>query len=213
MIRSPQLAVLLAMLTAAVTPACGPKRVGGPSRPGDATTIVLLPDAEDDSVGHARVSNHAGSVDLGAERDTTQVVGAQSPGPISTMSEADVERIFGEALSALPPPPRRFTLHFRFDSDDLTNEARALVPEILKSVTARSVPDVVVVGHTDTAGTSASNFDLGIKRANVVRNLLVEAGLETSAIEVISHGEADLLLPTPDETPEPRNRRVEIAIR
>lgn len=212
MTRSPQLAVLLAMLAAALTAACGLKRVAGLSRPGDAT-IVLLPDAENGSVGRARVSNQAGSVDLGAERDTTQVVGAQSPGPVSTLSEADVQRIFGQALAALPAPPRRFTLHFRFDSDDLTDEARALVPEVLRSVTARSVPDVVVVGHTDTAGTRASNFDLGLKRAIFVRNLLVEAGLNTSAIEVISLGETDLLLPTPDETPEPRNRRVEIAVR
>ena len=124
-----------------------------------------------------------------------------------------MQRLFGDALSALPAPPRRFTLHFRFDSDDLTDEARALVPEILRSVTARSVPDVVVVGHTDTAGTSASNFELGLKRASFVRSLLVEAGLETSAIEVISHGETDLLVQTPDDTPEPRNRRVEIAVR
>jgi outer membrane protein OmpA-like peptidoglycan-associated protein len=32
-------------------------------------------------------------------------------------------------------------------------------------------------------------------------------------IEVASHGEADLLVHTPDETPEPRNRRVDITVR
>ena len=213
MTGSPRLAIVLATLTAAALAAgCGPKRVGRLSHPGDAM-IVLLPDAENSSVGRAHVSNPAGAVDLGAARDATQVVGAQAPGPISTLSEADVQRLFGDALSALPAPPRRFTLHFRFDSDDLTDEARALVPEILRSVTARSVPDVVVVGHTDTTGTSASNFELGLKRASFVRSLLVEAGLETSAIEVISHGETDLLVQTPDDTPEPRNRRVEIAVR
>jgi outer membrane protein OmpA-like peptidoglycan-associated protein len=212
MAPSPRLAVLLATLIAALAAACGPKRPAALARPGDAT-IVLLPDGEDGSVGHALVSNEAGSVDLAAAHETTHVIDGQSPGPIGTLSEEDVQNIFGEALSALPAPPRRFTLHFLFDSDDLTDEARALVPEILRSVTARSVPDVVVVGHTDTAGTPASNFELGLRRAIFVRNLLVEAGLDTSAIEVISHGETDLLLPTPDETPEPRNRRVEIAVR
>ena len=38
-------------------------------------------------------------------------------------------------------------------------------------------------------------------------------GLDASLMVVTSHGEADLLVPTPDETPEPRNRRVEIAVR
>lgn len=215
MIRSPRPAVLLVLLTTGLAPACAAKRTGGSPRPARPThaTVVLLPDADDGSVGRAKVSNPAGAVDLTAERDATEVTGAGAPRPVSTLSEADVQRIFGEALAALPAPPRRFTLHFRFDSDDLTNEARALVPTILRAVTTRSVPDVVVVGHTDTAGARASNFALGLKRAGVVRHLLVEAGLDASAIEVISHGETDLLLPTPDDTPEPRNRRVEIAVR
>jgi len=34
-----------------------------------------------------------------------------------TLSEVDVTRIFGDALSALPPATRRFTLYFRFKSD------------------------------------------------------------------------------------------------
>jgi outer membrane protein OmpA-like peptidoglycan-associated protein len=200
------------MLAAAGAAACTPKNVGGHSRAGSAT-VVLLPDAETGAVGHARVWNETGSTDLSRERDATQVFGAEPPGLVSTLSQGDVDKIFGEALSALPAPPRRFTLLFLFDSDDLTEEARALVPEILRSVTARSVPDVVVVGHTDTVGTTSSNFELGLKRAVVVRKLLMDAGLDASAIEVISHGETDLLVPTPDDTPEPRNRRVEIAVR
>jgi outer membrane protein OmpA-like peptidoglycan-associated protein len=52
-----------------------------------------------------------------------------------------------------------------------------------------------------------------LKRATSVRNLLTEAGLDASTIDVTSLGEADLLVKTPDETPEPRNRRVEIAVR
>ena len=206
------LAILLATLAATLMVACGPQRIAGPSRPGD-EIIVLLPDSESGSVGHARVSNPSGAADLAAERDATQVAANQAPGPTNTLSEGDVKRIFGDALSALPPPPRHFTLNFRFESDDLTEEARALVPEILKTVKERSVPDVIVVGHTDTMGTPAANVGLGLKRATTVRNLLVEAGLDASFIEVTSHGEGDLLIQTPDETPEPRNRRVEISVR
>ncbi len=214
MIRAPRHAVCLVLLATTLAPACALRRNGGSrqTRPPRAT-VVLLPDADDGSVGRARVSNQAGAVDLKAARDATEVARAEAPRPVTTLSDADVQRIFGEALSALPAPPRRFTLHFRFDSDDLTEDAKALVPSILRSVTSRPVPDVVVVGHTDTAGTRASNFALGLKRATVVRDLLVEAGLDASAIEVISHGETDLLLPTADNTPEAGNRRVEIAVR
>ena len=129
------------------------------------------------------------------------------------MSDADVKRLFGDALAALPPAPRHYTLYFRFESDALTGESTALVPEILRTVKGLSVPEVVVVGHTDTMGDPGANLALGLKRAKVVRDILVEAGLAPSTIEVTSHGEADLLVTTPDNTPEPRNRRVEITVR
>jgi outer membrane protein OmpA-like peptidoglycan-associated protein len=204
--------IVLATLAAALVAACGAKRIAGPSRPGQ-DLIVLLPDSESGSTGRARVSNQSGSADLDAQREATHVAANQPPSPISTLSEADVKRIFGGALSALPPPPRRFTLYFRFESDELTDESRALVPEIRKTVKERLVPDVAVVGHTDTTGAPEANFKLGLERAMTVRNLLVGAGLDASSIEVTSHGEADLLIQTADQTLEPRNRRVEIAVR
>ena len=129
------------------------------------------------------------------------------------MSEQDVQRVFGAALAALPPAPAHFTLYFRFESNELTDESRALVPEILNIVKQRAVPEVLVVGHTDTMGALRANVDLGMNRATMVRNLLVQAGLDASTVEVASHGESNLLIHTPDETPEPRNRRVEISVR
>ena len=204
--------IVLAGVAVMLTEACGPHRVAGPSRPGE-EIIALLPDSDSGSVGQARVSNQSGSADLSAAREATHVAAGQSPAPPATLSEADVERLFGSALSALPQPPRRFTLNFQFDSDELTDEARALLPEILRTVKERPVPDVIIVGHTDTVGTPDANFALGLKRAIAVRDLLVQAGLDPTFIEVISHGEGDLLVKTADETPEPRNRRVELAVR
>jgi outer membrane protein OmpA-like peptidoglycan-associated protein len=132
---------------------------------------------------------------------------------VFTLSDAEVQQMFGEALAALPPAPQRFVLNFRFESDELTDEARALVPGILSLVRERPFADVVVTGHTDTMGTIRANFDLGLKRALMVRNLLISAGLEASQIQVTSLGETDLLVRTPDDTPEPRNRRVDIVVR
>jgi outer membrane protein OmpA-like peptidoglycan-associated protein len=208
--RPPALLVTIAVVLAA---GCSPKRVAQPTRPTPPTLIVLLPDPESGTTGRARVSNEFGSADLAAPRVATRVTADGPPGPVSTMSEADVKRLFGDALAALPPAPRYFTLHFRFESDALTEESTALVPEILSTVKGLSVPEVVVVGHTDTMGDPRANLALGLKRAISVRDILVKAGLASSTIEVTSHGEADLLVKTPDNTPEPRNRRVEITVR
>jgi outer membrane protein OmpA-like peptidoglycan-associated protein len=124
-----------------------------------------------------------------------------------------VRRIFGEALSALPQAPVHFTLYFKFQSDELTDESRALLPEILATVKQHSIPEVLVVGHTDTMGTPKSNLELGMNRATAVYRILLQVGFDPATIEIRSHGESDLLVKTPDETAEARNRRVEISVR
>jgi outer membrane protein OmpA-like peptidoglycan-associated protein len=205
-------AAALSAVAAGVVWSCGPRRIDTPERPAQSQT-VLLPDSESGAVGRVVVSNPSGSTDLSLARESTIATAGQAPAPAVILSEADVERMFGEALSALPPPPVRFTLYFQFDSDELTDESRGLVTQILQAVKDRPAPDVVVVGHTDTTGSSASNFGLGLKRANVVRNLLAEAGLNAPSVEVATLGETDPLVATADDVAEPRNRRVEIVIR
>jgi peptidoglycan-associated lipoprotein len=205
--------VAVVTIAAGLLTACGMHRAQAPEGRGNADLVMLLPDPEDGKTGRAAVSNGTVSADLEDARHFTLVGVNQPPTRVSTMKESDVKRLFGDVLSALPPAPKHFTLYFRFESDELTDESRALVPDVLKAMKDRPVPEVFVVGHTDTTGTPASNYDLGMKRGSMVRTLLVDAGLDPSAVEVTSHGEAVLLVPTPDETYEARNRRVEITIR
>lgn len=201
------------LLIAAVslTAACAAKRISVPIKQGESLT-VLLPDDDTGATGDARVSNPHGAVNLAEERDAALATANRAP-IAGTLSEADVQKIFGDALSALPPPPQRFTVFFRFESDELTDQSQALIPQILAAVRKHAVQDVVVIGHTDTMGTQPANYALGLKRALMVRNILVDAGLDGATIDVTSVGELDLLVKTADETPEPRNRRVDIAVR
>jgi outer membrane protein OmpA-like peptidoglycan-associated protein len=192
--------LLIALATGAT--ACAPK---------GRAAVVLLRDPEG-TVGRAGVENKKGAADLGAPREGTRVRANERP-VVIVFSEAEVDAMFGPALSALPPAPRRFTLNFRFQSDELTDEARALVPDVLALVRKRPYADVMITGHTDTMGVGRANYELGMKRAMMVRNLLIRAGLETWQIQVTSLGETDLLVHTPDETAEPRNRRVDIVVR
>lgn len=201
----------LAIAAVSTLATCGPKRISGPEPPGQ-DLIVLLQDSDTRTTGAAGVSNSLGSVDLAAERDAALVKPNSAP-VLTRLSAAEVESMFGEALSALPPAPQRFTLLFRFESDELTDQSQALIPQVLAAVKEHAVQDVIVIGHTDTMGTQQANYSLGLKRAMMVRNLLVSSGLNVASIEVTSVGELDPLVKTPDDTPEPRNRRVEIAVR
>jgi outer membrane protein OmpA-like peptidoglycan-associated protein len=205
-------AVLTATLAAGLVMGCGPQRIRTADRPGQ-DVVVLLPDPGDGTIGRAVVSNPAGAVDLAAARESTSVSLNQPPAPVTIMSQAEVRRLFGDALSALPPAPQHFILFFRFESDELTEESRALLPQVLQAIKNRPVPEIAVVGHTDTMGTAGSNIELGLRRANAIRSVLIDAGVDAALIEATSHGEADLLVKTADEVPEPRNRRVDITVR
>jgi outer membrane protein OmpA-like peptidoglycan-associated protein len=203
-------AVLVTAL-AALAAACAAKHAPTSVERGQ-SLVALLPDPETNKTGRATVWNKAGSADLDSERKAV-LSSEKQMGRVAKLSDDDVERLFGAALEALPPEPRNFTLYFKFESDELTEESTQLVPTILAVVKKRSDPEVAVVGHTDTMGPPKANVELAMKRAAFVGKLLVAAGLSGSIIELSSHGEAALLIRTPDETPEPRNRRVEITVR
>ena len=210
--------VILLCVAVAAHIACGSRagRIQSTSeKPGGGsgeTLAVLLID-EDRSVGRTVVSNPHGKTELSAAYASTHATANSAPTPVALMSEAEVQRIFGAALSALPPLTQQFTVYFRFESEELTPESRSQLPEILEAVKNHSAQEVVLIGHTDTTGTANRNFDLGLSRARSVRNILVSIGLQPTIIQVISHGEADQLVKTDDEIFEPKNRRVEIMVR
>jgi len=177
------------------------------------TMVALLPDPDSGAVGRAVVSSLSGTVELSEARASTVVAGKATPTPVKTLSEADSGQLFTDVLSALPAAPQHFVLNFQFDSDELTADSKALLPQVLNAVKGHPVPEVQVIGHTDTVGSSASNIALGLRRAAMIRKQLIDIGLDAKLIEIVSHGEADLLIKTADEVPEPRNRRVEISVR
>ena len=125
----------------------------------------------------------------------------------------EVEAIAGPALAALPKPPLRFILYYEHDSVDLTPESRALLQKVLDTIRDRAPVDISVVGHTDTVGMKEYNYALSLKRARAVASILLGQGVDSSTLDITSHGKDNPLVPTGDQVTEPRNRRVEITVR
>ena len=204
-------AVLHVVLAIGLLQAACSLRDSRPS-PAGATTVVLLTD-DSGVTGIARVSSPTGAIELSKPREATDIAAKQPPGPIRVMDDREVQQVFGAALSALPLPPLRVVLRFQFDSEELTRDSRDELPSLVRQVRDRPAPEVIVIGHTDTVGANDLNLQLGQRRADSVRRILVDAGVSPDFIETRSHGEADLAVRTGDETPQPENRRVEITLR
>ena len=146
--------VLLAMLVVAgLVSACAHAIAGG-DRQGQ-VLVVLLPDTDTGNGGtHRRLQLRKDPRSSSRLGPSTRVALTQAP-QIRTLSESDVKRRFAEVLATLPPPPRHFTLNFQFDSEELTDESRRLLQDVLQTVKSYPVPDIVVIGHTDTSGYAA----------------------------------------------------------
>ena len=176
--------------------------------PSSETTVVLLDDP-DGKVGLVELKTDSRTQVLDKLRQAATAGDAAT----RTLSADEVKTLFGKALSAEPQPPRRFILYFETGGAVLTAASQAVLPDVVAEVRRRPAPDVAVVGHTDTVGGNDINVRISTQRAFSVRDLLIDAGLRRDVIEVSSHGENNLLVKTPDNTPEPRNRRVEVTIR
>ena len=124
-----------------------------------------------------------------------------------------VEARFGPALAAAPARPATFTLYFELGTDTLTAESQRLVDQVLGEIARRPVPDVLVIGHTDTVGSDATNDALGQRRADAVREGLIRMGVKAEDVRALSRGKRELAVPTADNVDEPRNRRVVIEVR
>lgn len=197
-------AALLALHACATAP---------PAPPPPAAVFILLAD-DSDQVGRIAVETPGGTRELTVAGEAVGVSGAAlaPPTPVAMPAE-EVSRVFGVAIAARPGPPARFVLYFEDDSDTLTADSRGHLGDIVRSVAERRAIDVSIVGHTDTVGTRAYNFRLGMRRAQRVREAIRVLPIDEAILRVDSHGKDAPLVPTGDNVPEPRNRRVEVTVR
>jgi outer membrane protein OmpA-like peptidoglycan-associated protein len=177
------------------------------------TTVVLL-ENPDGSVGKVQVTSQAGDQTLSLARQGTTVPQASDPpSPPSIVPQEEIDRDYGQAMRALPEAPDYFLLYFDAGTAKLTQESLAMPEKILAAISRRGSRDVRVNGHTDRQGKSEDNARLSMQRAEFVRDFLITKGVESSMIQVFAHGEGNPIVPTDDEMPEPRNRRVEVLVR
>ena len=100
-------------------------------------------------------------------------------------------------------------IYFDFDKFNLSEISKKKINLFLDNY-GDSINEYLVVGHTDTKGAKKYNLSLSIKRAEVVKKILINYGINENSIKILGKGEKSLAVNTPDDTKQPANRRVEI---
>jgi outer membrane protein OmpA-like peptidoglycan-associated protein len=132
---------------------------------------------------------------------------------VEVLAASDIKDAFGAALQALPARPAVFLLYFITGTDELTDESKVDLQRILDELKTRPLPDVYVIGHTDTVGELRGNDALSALRAETVKGFLVGVGIPEGRIQTAGRGKREPIVPTGDQVDEPKNRRVEINVR
>lgn len=147
--------------------------------------------------------------------DTTRGIKPLSPAgsaaPTASMNEA--QSPVQNAVNVPSAPSANLDIYFPSGSATLTPQATAALDQLGKALTSAELAsyNFKIVGHTDTVGAADTNQTLSEQRAAAVKSYLeTKFGVSDSRLQSQGVGEADLLVQTPANTANVRNRRVQI---
>jgi len=130
-----------------------------------------------------------------------------------TADAAATRAEFASALQALPPAAASFVVYFVFGQDELTEESRKAIQPVLQEVASRPAPEITVTGHADQVGAERVNEALSLRRAERVKEMLVQRGVPADRIVAAGRGSREPLVRGVEGAAEARNRRAEISVR
>jgi outer membrane protein OmpA-like peptidoglycan-associated protein len=103
-------------------------------------------------------------------------------------------------------------LMYDFDSDRVRDEAAKNLRSLSESLDRFPDTDVLIVGHTDAAGTASYNEALSQRRASSASNYLISQGVKSTRLRASGRGEMEPIATNDTEIGRQQNRRVENAI-
>jgi peptidoglycan-associated lipoprotein len=104
------------------------------------------------------------------------------------------------------------SIRFDFDKANIKPEYRDILNRIAGIMMTLKGYTIAVYGYTDDVGTQAYNLQLSQRRAEAVRDFLVQTGISATILSTKGFGKSDPRVPGDSEQARAANRRVEIGI-
>lgn len=134
--------------------------------------------------------------------------------PVSTTGTATRPRPTHEdATAPVAGPSVNLTVNFPTGSAELTPAGKASLDALGKALASSDLAKFRfrIEGHTDNVGSREANLALSRQRAEAVVSYLgSQFNVAPSRLEAVGMGEEHPLIATPPQTPEARNRRVQV---
>jgi peptidoglycan-associated lipoprotein len=109
--------------------------------------------------------------------------------------------------------PELEPVYFDFDSAAIRGDQRPTLQNNVGAIGRHSEwRQVVVEGHCDERGSEEYNLALGERRANAVKQYLIDSGVSGGRIDTVSFGEASPAVQGHDESAWKWNRRAQFRV-
>ncbi len=136
---------------------------------------------------------------------------------VSAVRFSEAQKTFQRCLSQLLPYTfadiARSTLYFEHDKVEFTPATRARLNQIREYLKADKQIDLMLIeGHTDSMGGRYFNQQLGKRRAEAVRDYLLEVGIDKERVQTVTYGERKPVADNKTERGKAQNRRVQVTI-
>lgn len=119
--------------------------------------------------------------------DPTSSALATKPAPVAESGKVVVAQ--GRVPDDLSALLQQCIIHFDFDAKRLNAESLVRLDRLAQALRAHPEAKIQVTGNCDDRGTEEYNFALGQDRAAAAKRYLVDLGIASSRIEVVSGGE------------------------
>ena len=130
-------------------------------------------------------------------------------GDLEIDSEGDLGEGAGAAAGAAG---QGMTVYFDYDSTEVKPRFAEIIQRAATHLQGNPSGRLRLEGHTDERGTRAYNLALGERRAQSVRDMILELGALAEQVDLVSYGEELPAVTGQGENVWSKNRRVEIIL-
>lgn len=143
----------------------------------------------------------------------TRVIKGAVPSQPEAMSSREIKE-FQEVLNAIHKKKVLLVtraIQFKADTDKILDSSLPVLEDLYKQI-ARTKYTLEIAGHTADIGNADAQYNLSMKRAQAVKDYMVDKGLNRKRFTVTGYGGTKPLTENSTEEGKARNRRVEFLI-
>ncbi len=115
-------------------------------------------------------------------------------------------------FKGLPRTRKILNIHFELNSANVQKSSRIIAKDFVESINRTKFSKITVEGYTDNTGDFSKNQDLSQRRAESVREIMIQYGIDSKVISAIGKGELSPISTNETAIGRAKNRRIEIVV-